>query len=46
MTVICRVISEWMRKAVRFIPLSPYFSETKVEDYGSSVAHIFNFEVF
>lgn len=32
--------------AVRFIPLSTYFSETKVEDYGSSVAHIFNFEVF
>ena len=33
-------------RAVRFIPLSTYFSETKVEDYGSSVAHIFNFEVF
>jgi len=32
--------------AVRFIPLSTYFSETKTEDYGSSVAHIFNFEVF
>ena len=33
-------------REVRFIPLSTYFSETKVEDYGSSVAHIFNFEVF
>ena len=33
-------------KAVRFIPLSTYFSETKVEDYGSSVAHLFNFEVY
>lgn len=33
-------------KAIRFIPLSTYFSETKIEDYGSSVAHIFNFEVF
>ena len=33
-------------RAIRFIPLSTYFSETKVEDYGSSVAHIFNFEVF
>ncbi len=33
-------------RAVRFIPLSTYFSETKTEDYGSSVAHIFNFEVF
>ena len=33
-------------KAVRFIPLSTYHSETKVEDYGSSTAHLFNFEVF
>lgn len=33
-------------KAIRFVPLSTYFSETKIEDYGSSVAHIFNFEVF
>lgn len=33
-------------KAVRFVPLSTYFSETKTEDYGSSVAHIFNFEVY
>ena len=33
-------------KAVRFIPLSTYQSERKCEDYGSSVAHIFNFEVF
>lgn len=33
-------------KAVRFIPLSTYYSETKTEDYGSSVAHLFNFEVF
>ncbi len=31
---------------VRFIPLSTYFSETKTNDYGSSVAHVFNFEVF
>ena len=33
-------------RAVRLIPLSTYFSETKTEDYGSSVAHIFNFEVY
>ena len=33
-------------KAVRFIPLSTYHSETKTEDYGSSTAHIFNFEVY
>ena len=33
-------------KAVRFIPLSTYQSELKVEDYGSSVAHLFNFEVY
>ena len=33
-------------KAVRFVPLSTYHSETKTEDYGSSTAHIFNFEVF
>ena len=33
-------------KAVRFIPLSTYQSEEKVEDYGSSVAHLFNFEVY
>ncbi len=33
-------------KAVRFVPLSTYFSEARVEDYGSSVAHLFNFEVF
>ena len=32
-------------KAVRFVPLSTYQSEMKVEDYGSSVAHLFNFEV-
>lgn len=32
--------------AVRFIPLSTYDSERKGEDYGSSVAHVFNFEVF
>ena len=32
--------------AVRFIPLSTYQSERKCEDYGSSVAHIFNFEVY
>ena len=32
--------------AVRFVPLSTYHSETKTEDYGSSTAHIFNFEVF
>jgi hypothetical protein len=33
-------------KAVRFIPLSTYHSERKTNDYGSSTAHIFNFEVF
>jgi hypothetical protein len=32
--------------AVRLIPLSTYHSETKTEDYGSSTAHIFNFEIF
>lgn len=32
-------------KAVRFIPLSTYHSERKTSDYGSSTAHIFNFEV-
>lgn len=32
--------------AVRFVPLSTYFSEQKCEDYGSSVAHLFNFEVY
>ena len=33
-------------KAVRLIPISTYHSERKTEDYGSSTAHIFNFEVF
>ena len=33
-------------KAVRLIPISTYHSETKTEDYGSSTAHIFNFEIF
>ena len=33
-------------KAVRFTPLSTYHSETKTEDYGSSTAHLFNFELF
>lgn len=33
-------------KAVRFTPLSTYHSETKTEDYGSSTAHLFNFEVY
>lgn len=33
-------------RAVRFIPLAAYFSERKVEDYGSSVAHLFHFEVY
>ena len=33
-------------KAIRLIPLSTYHSETKTQDYGSSTAHIFNFEVF
>lgn len=33
-------------KAIRLIPLSTYHSERKTEDYGSSTAHIFNFEVF
>ena len=32
-------------KAVRFIPLSTYHSERKTNDYGSSTAHIFNFEI-
>ena len=34
-----------MAKAVRFVPLSTYQSEMKVEDYGSSVAHLYAFEV-
>ena len=33
-------------RAVRFIPLSTYRSERMVENYGSSVAHVFNFEIF
>ena len=33
-------------KAIRLIPLSTYHSEQKTEDYGSSTAHIFNFEPF
>ncbi|MBQ8309799.1 MAG: hypothetical protein IJX80_02155 [Clostridia bacterium] len=33
-------------KAVRLIPLNTYHSERKTEDYGSSTAHIFNFEIF
>jgi hypothetical protein len=33
-------------KAVRLLPLSTYHSERKTEDYGSSTAHIFNFELF
>lgn len=33
-------------EAVRFVPLSTYYSETKNEDYGSSVAHLFNFELY
>ena len=32
--------------AVRFIPLTTYHGETKTEDYGSSTAHVFNFEPF
>ena len=35
-----------LARAVRFIPLTTYFSERKVEDYGSSVAHLFHFEVY
>ncbi len=31
--------------AIRLIPLSTYMSERKNEDYGSSTAHIFAFEV-
>lgn len=31
--------------AIRFVPLSTYASEGVAEDYGSSVAHIFAFEV-
>ena len=30
---------------VRLIPLTTYLSEMKCEDYGSSTAHIFAFEV-
>ena len=33
-------------KAVRLIPLSTYHSERKTEDYGSSTAHVFNFEIY
>ena len=33
-------------KAIRLVPLSTYHSERKTEDYGSSTAHIFNFEPF
>ena len=33
-------------RAIRFIPVSTYQSEEKTEDYGSSVAHLFNFEVY
>ena len=33
-------------RAVRLIPLSTYHSERKTCDYGSSTAHIFNFEIF
>ena len=33
-------------KAVRLIPISTYHSERKTDDYGSSTAHIFNFEIF
>ena len=32
-------------KAVRLIPLTTYYSESKTEDYGASMAHIFNFEI-
>ena len=33
-------------KAVRFTPLSTYHGERKTQDYGSSTAHLFNFEIF
>ncbi len=33
-------------KSVRLIPISTYHSERKTEDYGSSTAHIFNFEIY
>ena len=33
-------------KAVRLVPISTYHSERKTTDYGSSTAHVFNFEVF
>ncbi len=33
-------------KAVRFIPLTTYYSETMTETYGSATAHLFNFEIF
>ena len=32
-------------KAVRLIPLGTYYSESLWNDYGSSQAHIFSFEV-
>ena len=32
--------------AVRLVPLSTYHSERKTEDYGSSTAHIFSFDLF
>ena len=32
--------------AVRLIPLITYHSERKTQDYGSSTAHIFNFELY
>ena len=35
-----------MAKAVRLVPLTTYHSERKTQDYGSSTAHIFNFELF
>ena len=31
--------------AVRFVPLGTYYSESLWNDYGSSQAHIFAFEV-
>ncbi len=33
-------------KGVRLIPISTYHSERKTNDYGSSTAHLFNFEIF
>lgn len=40
-----RLNTEITTAAIRFIPLTTYRSEKKGEDYGSSTAHIYAFEV-